>query len=188
MLHAISTSSQYQCRSLGFALSKGGCSVDPHVDIFFRRISMLRRIIVKHPHCLTTIRDVAKFSRAKGVPGTYQVGDDISQFTPAPPPGSPDRYQWKARQRQRGPVGLLMEHTHMLAAAIDFNSLAVVRSQRADLPIVDTPLQLLKPTMVRMAFDALQRVASTTRAMLANAVDVDPSLFHKATAELSKKD
>ena len=50
------------------------------------------------------------------------------------------------------------------------------------------PTFLLEPTMVRLAFDALQRVASTTRAMLAGAVDVDPNLYHNATAELSKED
>ena len=85
------------------------CAFDPYIDIFFRRIIMLRRIIVKHPHCLTMMRDVARLYRAKGVPGAFQSGDGIAQLTPAPPPGAPDRHQWKSRLRPKGPVGLLTE-------------------------------------------------------------------------------
>ena len=122
------------------------------------------------------------------MPGAYELGEDTEHLTPAPPPGDSDRHRWKSKLLPKGPVGLLMQHTHMFAAAINFTYLAVVRTQRADLPILEPPFQLPKPTMVRFAFDALQRVTSTKRAMLAGATDVDPRIYHKATVELGRKD
>ena len=81
-----------------------------------------------------------------------------------------------------------MQHTRMLGAALDFTTLAVVRSRQADLPIMDTPYQLVKPSMARFAIDALQTRYATRRSMLHRATDVDLDIYHAATKELAPKE
>ena len=104
------------------------------------------------------------------------AGDDLSAMTVDPPRGHPDRHRWRDKQQPRGPVGLVMQHTYMMGAALNFATLAVVRDQRADIPILDTPYQLVKPTMARLAFNALHTHYTTTRTMLAQAKEIDPNI------------
>eukprot|EP00973_Karenia_brevis_P015891 2174482-Karenia_brevis.AAC.1 len=54
------------------------------------------------------------------------------------------------------------------------------------LPILDTPFQLLKPTMLRFAFDALHRIVSKTRTVLHDAPAVDPKIYCAATRDLDE--
>ena len=76
----------------------------------------------------------------------------------------------------------------MLGATVDFAKLAVVRNKQADLPIMDTPYQLVKPSIARLAFQALQTYYATRRTMLHQATDVDPDIYHEATKSLESKD
>ena len=75
----------------------------------------------------------------------------------------------------------------MFGVVISLGSLAIVRHERAGLPIMDTPSQLLKPSISRLAFDAMQRAFASKRSMLTCATDVDPSLYHEATVGLCTK-
>ena len=81
-----------------------------------------------------------------------------------------------------------MQHTFMLGAALDFQVLAVIRHKQADLPIMDTPYQLIKPSIGRFVFQALHSYYATRRTMLQQATDVDPDIFHEATKALESKD
>ena len=168
--------------------SKAGYTADPYNEIFVSRVVMLRRVVAKFPHCLPTIRRLALLYRPKGLSGSFTMGDDLSSLTVAPPPGHPERHRWKGKQQPQGPVGLLMQHTHMLGATIDFKSLAVIRNKQADLPIMDTPYQLVKPSFGRFAIQALQAYYATRRTMLHQATDVDPDIYHAATKSLELKD
>ena len=71
-----------------------------------------------------------------------------------------------------------MQQTHMLGATLDFTTLDVVRNKQADLPIMDTPYQLVKPSIARFAFHALQIYYASRRTMLHQATDVDPDSYH----------
>ena len=104
------------------------------------------------------------------------------------PPGHPARHRWKDRQQPQGPVGLIMQHTYMTGAVVDFKSLAVMRHNKADLPIMDTPYPLIKPSFARHAFQSLQAYYATRRTMLHHATDVDPDIYHAATRNLDQKD
>ena len=149
---------------------------------------MLRRLVVKFPHCLITVRRLAALYRQKGLNGSYVPGDDLSGHTVAPPPGHPERHRWKDKCQPQGPIGLLMQNTFMLGATIDFQALALVRHKLADLPIMDTPFQLLKPSFGRYAFQALHSYYATRRTLLRQATDVDPDIYHVATKDLEIKD
>ena len=81
-----------------------------------------------------------------------------------------------------------MQQTHMLGATIDFTTLAVVRNSQADLPIMDTPYQLVKPSIARFAFNALQTYYATRRTFLHQATDVDPGIYPEATKALEPKE
>ena len=73
-------------------------------------------------------------------------------------------------------------------AALNFTTFAGVRNQRADIPILDTPYQLVKRTIARFAFNALHTHYTTTRTMLAQAKEIDPDIYHSAISELGAKE
>ena len=118
MSQLVSSHSFLHCGTLAFAFSKAGFKIDPYIEIFVLRIAMLRRIVIKYPHCLTTIRCLARLYRAKGLHGSFVAGDDLSTMTVSPPPGHPERHLWRDKQQPKGPVGLAMQHTYMLGAAL----------------------------------------------------------------------
>ena len=53
---------------------------------------------------------------------------------------------------------------------------------------MDTPYQLVKPSIGRFAFQALQAYYATRRTMLHQATDVDPEIYHAATKNLEFKE
>ena len=180
----IGTRSHLHCRTLAFAVSKAGYKADPYIDIYVSRVIMLRRVVSKFPHCLPTVRRLAYLYRERGLHGSYTDGGNLSVLTVALPPGHPERHLWKDKQQPQGPIGLLMQQTHMLGATLNFTKLAVVRNRQADLPIMDTPYQLVKPSNARFAFNALQTYHASRRTMLRQATDIDPDIYHEAVKGL----
>ena len=68
----------------------------------------------------------------------------------------------------------------MLGATVDFDTLAIHSHELPNMHIVDTPFQLLKPTMLRFAFDAVHRSLAHTRTVLKNAPKIDVDIFKQA--------
>ena len=61
--------SHLHCRTLAFAFSQVGYKIDLYIAIFVQRLFMLRRIVLKYPHCLLTLRRLAQLYRSRGLHG-----------------------------------------------------------------------------------------------------------------------
>eukprot|EP00973_Karenia_brevis_P087178 12087006-Karenia_brevis.AAC.1 len=124
---------------------------------------MLRRILAKFPHLQQVICAIAQKYDSLEYPGIHRASVDLTALSPAPPPGLEGRVAWKHETTPKGPVGLLIQHVHMLGATVDFDTFAIHTHLLPAMPILDTPFQLLKPTMLQLAFDAVHRAISHTR-------------------------
>ena len=74
----------------------------------------------------------------------------------------------------------------MMGAAFDFQT--VIRQHREDIPVLDTPFQLVRSTIARFVFNALHSHYTTTRTMLAHAHEIDPDIYHSAVNQLESKE
>ena len=59
---------------------------------------------------------IYKYYESLQYPGTVKSS---AQYQPAPPPGYPNRAQWKADLAPSGPVSLMLQELHYHVAALD---------------------------------------------------------------------
>ena len=173
MLKLVGTNNQMHSRSLTFGFSGLRFDVDPFVAIFQRRITMLRRFLAKNPHKSVLVDSIYDAYARKSFVGTLHKDVDLSQLAPAPLPGDCGRAAWKSSETPSGAIGLLLQNTHLLGAAIDVKRHVIVAHNRADVNYMDMPFQLLHSTICEFAFDQVHVASSQQRTILHNLPQVD---------------
>ena len=113
LLKLFGTDNQMHSRSLTFGFSGLRCSIDLFVAIFQRRVTMLRRFLAKNPAKCTLFVRIYDAYAQKSYVGSFLSTTDVSQLTPAPLPGDNGRSASKATETLSGPIGLLLQHTHI---------------------------------------------------------------------------
>eukprot|EP00973_Karenia_brevis_P051700 7180780-Karenia_brevis.AAC.1 len=106
-------------------------------------------------------------------------------LAPAPLPGSSNRQQWKATFVPCGPIGLLLQFVHYMGATLDFDSFTLRSPLSFDINVIAIPYQLLKPTILSFAADAVHSVYSQSRTILKGAPNLDTRVFRAATRNQS---
>eukprot|EP00973_Karenia_brevis_P077853 10818703-Karenia_brevis.AAC.1 len=167
-------------RSLAFGLAGVSHDIDPYIAIFHRRVSMFRRYLSKNPCKQVLVAEIYHSYGLLQYPGCYSADADLSSLEPAPLPGSEGRQHWKASTTPHGPVGLLLQNTHYLAATIDMDRHIIHMHAHAPIHYMTMPFQLLKPALLDMAFDAVHRVVSETRSVLHDLPTLDVGVFQAA--------
>eukprot|EP00973_Karenia_brevis_P003364 463683-Karenia_brevis.AAC.1 len=113
-------------------------------------------------------------------PGTNFTQSHLSTVEPSPVPGGgPGRGQ-DFSFAPVGPIGLLLQHTHYFAASIDIHNHSLHRYQHPEIFYIDIPLQIFKPFILKLAFDAVHRHVSTTRSYIKDLPCFDSNIFLSA--------
>eukprot|EP00973_Karenia_brevis_P088194 12229058-Karenia_brevis.AAC.1 len=143
---------------------------------------MLRRTLAKYPAVAPDISEMLAFYQQRKHVGTKHSEVSMADLFAAPPPGAPQRVQWKASHAPMGPVALLLQQLHYFALALDAHTLHLHHSNFEPFPFVSCPYQLLKPTIFRFAVHARNKFAISQRSALKHATQIDEIVFHKAMA------
>eukprot|EP00973_Karenia_brevis_P073464 10207566-Karenia_brevis.AAC.1 len=71
--------------------------VDPLVHQLVRKVTLMRRILVKWPKYVDLVKTIGRQYEKIGYVGLYDQDLDLGHLRPAPPPGGIDRHKWKHR-------------------------------------------------------------------------------------------
>jgi hypothetical protein len=182
---ALGTHSARACISLVFELHNYGRDLDPHIHQFVRRAMLFRRMISKHPEYRAKVELLWRTYQDEKCLGILQAdGTTGIPLTAAPPPGYPDRAQWKPRKHLQGPIALLAYSTAQIAGALDAD-FRVRRKQYLHVDLFNTPIQQLRVELSTCAVQARMQHVSRTRSDLSDIGDIDRDAL---AAALSKRD
>ena len=106
MANAIAPQSQLRALHLAFEYGSIGEDLDPLVQIFARRGTMMRRMMCKHPALMPKIGMIMRHYTERGYVGTHQGLGQLCYAKASPPPGCAGRLAWKPEFAAFGPVGL----------------------------------------------------------------------------------
>ena len=85
-----------------------GPNLDPTEEVLVRRISLLRRMLAKHPGLQPICDKIVGHYASAGAHGTN--ADHLVGLSPAPPPGYAPYEPWKPTVAPpAGPIGLLLQ-------------------------------------------------------------------------------
>ena len=141
---------------------------------------MLRRFLAKNSHKTVLVDSIYDAYARKSCVGTLRQDVDLSDLTPAPLPGDCGRAAWKSSETPSGAIGLLLQNTHLLGAAIDVKKHVIFAHTRADVNYMDMPFQLLRSTICEFAFDQVHFASSKQRTLLHTVPRVDTDTYHRA--------
>ena len=155
--------------------------VEPWAFVFINRVSLLRRILVKHGDLLPSISDTIQYYTGLGFPGTLAPGASVADAQIAPPFGHPDRGSWKAQFHAYGPIGELLYSAAHFGVCItpDFQFL-----QKGEVPfnIYTCPFQYLKPLVVQSVRLTRCILAAGKRTCLQDAPEWDFNMLRRTIA------
>ena len=120
LLQVVGTHNTHHARALIFAFLDGPANIDPIVHIFTQRAMMMRRALIKIPSIAPIVALLFQHYQRLHMFGTYRCDLDHDCLSPAPLPGGERRGAWKWHPSPPGPVGLLLENTHLLGGTLQF--------------------------------------------------------------------
>ena len=179
---AISKTATHKSADLTFATSSHGCDLDPETTVLTRRVTMLRRMLVKRPRRQTqAIRILQEYIDADFT-GTRTDQIMNGTATIASLPGHPGRHQWKPYFRPFGTIGVLLVQLHEKAAALTMD-LDIISTDATSINIMNCPLQELKPMLHGLATRARTYAAEGSRREVEDLFEIDA----KATTSIYSK-
>jgi len=164
-----------------FGMMEDKHEVDPWAQIFLRRCTLFRRMIVKHRHLLQKANLIFKKYQDAGYIGTNCQPEVLAQLKPIPPIGMPNRSAWKPKIPPLGPVGLILYSIHGMGVALGegFN---IHMHNEVPLSLIKTPIQYLKPLLRNIVVHS-RFVNTKSREIMANVEELD---FHMLRKSISK--
>eukprot|EP00973_Karenia_brevis_P065978 9170356-Karenia_brevis.AAC.1 len=134
----VGTKNQMHSKALTFLLSKHGDMAYSHplVHLFVRRLTMVRRILAKLPHLQELICSIYDEYRCRQFVGTRKNSISLNSLQPIPPFGETGRQNWKTSGQPFGPIGLLLQSTHNIAATLDLQDGIIRKSGCVELSIL----------------------------------------------------
>ena len=175
VLRTTGASSQQRSRSLTFGFSDLPYHIDPYIEIFLWRITLLRRYLVKNPHEEVLFAHNYSAYAKLSYTGIHNSSIDLSSFQPAPLPGDAGRDDWAPA----GPIGLLLEHTHHLGATVDLQTHTLRAHDVNAIHFLTLPFQLLRPIIAAFAFDRVFLAHVKNRTVLRGLSGIDIQVFRK---------
>ena len=141
---------------------------------------MHRRFIAKNPDKTTLVVSIFDAYPRMTYVGVLKSDTDLSKLTPAPLPGDCGRAAWKSADTPSGPVGLLLQHTHLLGGALAMKSHTIAAHNRIHIHYFDLPFQLLHSTICQFAFDQVHIASSRQRTVLQDSPTVAVDAYRRA--------
>eukprot|EP00973_Karenia_brevis_P015723 2151354-Karenia_brevis.AAC.1 len=105
------------------------------------------------------------YEQYKGIQfvGTHRDSVLLASLQPIPPYGEGGRQNWKTSGQPFGPIGLLLQSTHNIAATLDLQDGIVRKSGCVQLSLLRSLWQYFKATAIDFAARALVQAESQTR-------------------------
>ncbi len=150
--------------------------VEPWAVVFIRRVSLLRRMLIKNPFLVEQVADtITHYTRLLFL-GTLGPGLPDAGILPAPPFGHPSRATWKGKHHAYGPIGELLYSAAHFGCAItpDFY---LRQPKEVEFSIHQCPLQYLKPLVVQSIRTFRSITAAQKRTCLGNTPHLDYNLL-----------
>ena len=175
------------CNALTFDLNNYGIDLDPHIQQFTRRVSLMRRMVSKHPHIRDTIFELWDIYQKGKTPGTLTPGTNFSSQPSAPPPGHQGRASWKPTRTAHGPIALILFSVNQAASALD-RDFRLHRFGHDPLDVLNVPHQTLRAQLEQVAVEARTSWVATTREHLEGVGDIDRVVMTKALDKRSESE
>ena len=138
--------------------------VEPWAVVCLRRITLMRRLIIKNPWLQESVAEAIQLYLTKGFPGTTDDTHSPMDIPFAPSPGSPSRRQWNTLHHAYGPVGFLLYSLSHFDLALS-PELRLHQVGEPTIDIISMPAQYVKPHVTlairrgRLQQDAKERTA-----------------------------
>ena len=159
--------------------------LDPYVAIFTRRILMLRRIWIKIPAVRHKITQLYQHYQSKACPGTAHPDVDVDCLTPAPLPGGERRGEWKWTDLPQGPVSILLENVHWMAATLHIPSFTLSAKFDHDIHILSDPFNHVQAALPILAARVVHSQVALSRTVLQDCPAIDAQLYSEACKTLT---
>ena len=184
---AISKEAKHTSVDLTFITSSGHTDIDPETVTLIRRVTMLRRMLIKRPRRMAQVLKILHEYKIMDYMGTDVESIHKGMATIAPMPGKPGRHAWKPVFRPFGPVGILLTQLHEKAAGID-EQLWIQQRGYPPIDICGCPLQELRPLVEDIAVRARTAAARDTRVETKGLYEVDKVATCKAYKHLEPRE
>ena len=135
---------------LVFAMASEGSDLDPDINIFVRRVAAARRYITKNAEHQETIKGIARIYAARKEPGAYQSDEVLDKKELGGDLATKERAKLRKECKPEGPYGLLLESTHLQAAALD-EKMKIKTQDAFTIDIAEAPIQQLAPLTRQLA-------------------------------------
>ena len=139
LLQVVGTHNTMHARSLILSFCGGPPTLDPYVEIFTKRILMLRRVWIKLPALRPKIVQLYQHYQSSNAPGTDHPHVDVDCLTPAPLPGGERRGEWRWATLPQGPVAIVLDNVHWMAATLDIPSFTLSAKFDHNIHILSDP-------------------------------------------------
>ena len=97
-------------------------------------------------------------------------------------PGGERRGAWKWQRAPTGPVGLLLENTHMIGGSLQLPQFVFRTDAGADINVLTDPYDHLQPALQDLAFQAVQYDPARNRTVLHDCPRFDRHIHRSSVA------
>ena len=189
--HAIASTigphTKFTAAPLAYTISSYGNDLDPLIEELTRRVTMLRRMFAKHPETIPRVTAIIQLYQQRDHPGTLTTSGELRSTDPAPPPGHPQRRNWKVGLKPQGPVGLLLGSLHCIGAGIDDKGI-IHQKLETNIDIQQIPWQHLKATVRSRGVLVRNTFAATHRKQLVGSGELEGDLVVQAIKKQNEDD
>ena len=185
LLQVVGTNNTHHARALVFAFLDGPANIDPIVHIFTQRAMMMRRALIKIPSITPIVALLFHHYQKLEMFGAFRSSLDHNSLSPAPLPGGERRGAWKWHPAPPGPVGILLENTHLLGGTVQLPNFVFRSKFGPNLHMLTDPFNHLQPALHEIALRAIHADAEQSRTVLKGCTQVDGQIFKEAIATLA---
>ena len=170
--NALTYTTKRRSVDLTFAIASGKTDLDPDVEVYARRVVLMRRVIGGDKDMKRMADEIMQEYARKGESGIYKGDRQLSEKVVGGSPTTPQRSNLRKQCNPQGPVGVLLETIHLQASTLD-KDYSIKQWNQPNIHILQSPYQHLKPLIRRAAKRNRTTAAEDTRAEHMNLKEID---------------
>ena len=109
---------------------------------------------------------------------------DVDCLTPAPLPGGERRGEWRWTNTPQGPIAIVLENVHWMAAMLDIPTFTITAKFDHDIHILSDPYHHVRAAIPTLAACVVHSLFAAGRTVLQDCPAVDAQLYKEATKAL----
>ena len=146
---------------------------------------MLRRVWIKMPSARHTIVNLYQHYKSQDALGAACPEVDVDCLTPAPLPGGERLGDWKWASTPQGPISLLLENVHCMAATLHIPSFVLTAKFDHNINLLADPYHHVPQAIPILAARVVHAVFAPGRTVLQNCPAIDRQIYHEAVKPLT---